>query len=208
MLSMVAAALLLVGCGEKKEQKSEASKPAKSVEKTVKAPEAKSSVATKEKITEPLPGTPMPAPVKEEKAASSVSSSEATVTQKVQESVESVKKEVTKKIQEAKEKVSNAAKAALGAGGAAATNAGGDVAKGKELFAKCASCHGPDGKRKALGKSGIIAGMPKDEVLKKLKGYKAGSLNQYGMGMLMKGQVGSLSESDLEALAAYISSLK
>ncbi|BCD60883.1 MULTISPECIES: c-type cytochrome [unclassified Nitratiruptor] len=78
----------------------------------------------------------------------------------------------------------------------------------KDLFGKCASCHGTDGKRKALGKSGIIAGMSKDEVLKKLKEYKSGTLNKYGMGPLMKAQVAGLSDKELEALAEYIASMK
>ena len=73
---------------------------------------------------------------------------------------------------------------------------------------KCASCHGKDGKRKALGKSGTIAGMAKEELIKKLKGYKAGTLNSYGMGALMKAQVASLSNAQIEALAGYINSLK
>ncbi|BAF70686.1 c-type cytochrome [Nitratiruptor sp. SB155-2] len=81
-------------------------------------------------------------------------------------------------------------------------------ASAQELFNKCASCHGPDGKRKALGKSGIIAGMSKDEVLKKLKEYEAGTLNKYGMGPLMKAQVAGLSDKELEALAEYIASMK
>ena len=77
----------------------------------------------------------------------------------------------------------------------------------KALYAKCAACHGADGKRKALGKSAAIAGMSKEELIKKLQGYKAGTLNQYGMGALMKAQVSSLSQKDMEALAAYIANL-
>jgi cytochrome c553 len=41
-----------------------------------------------------------------------------------------------------------------------------------------------------------------------LKGYKAGTLNKHGMGMLMKGQVASLSDADIKALAEYIHGLK
>lgn len=82
------------------------------------------------------------------------------------------------------------------------------VTDAKALFAKCASCHGPDGKRKALGKSGIIAGMDKGKLLEKLKGYKAGTLDQYGMGALMKAQVAGLSDQQLAALAGYISAMK
>lgn len=79
-----------------------------------------------------------------------------------------------------------------------------DAAK---LYVKCAGCHGQKGTMKALGKSGIIAGKSKDELIKLIKGYKAGTLNQYGMGAVMKGQVGNLSDKEIEALAEYISKL-
>ena len=80
-----------------------------------------------------------------------------------------------------------------------------DAAK---LYVKCAGCHGTKGDKKALGKSGIINTKSKDELVKLIKGYKAGTLNQYGMGALMHGQVGNLSDNEIEALAEYISNLK
>ncbi len=209
LISIVAATLLFVGC-EKKDQ-AQSTTAQKSVEQKEVTPvhseAAKSSEAKKaQEIQEPLPGVPM--------QKSSIAQSQSSESDS--EKVEEVKKEVVKKVTEAKEAATKKAKEAAAAilPGTAAKEAStepenkGDAAKGKELYAKCASCHGSDGKRKALGKSGVIAGMPKDEVAKKLKGYKAGSLNQYGMGALMKSQVATLSDSDIEALAAYISSLK
>lgn len=80
--------------------------------------------------------------------------------------------------------------------------------KGKAVFAKCVSCHGSDGKTKALGKSEIIAGQAAADIEKKLQEYKAGTRNVAGMGMLMKGQAGPLSDEDIKAVAEYISSLK
>ncbi|WP_457595430.1 c-type cytochrome [Hydrogenimonas sp.] len=41
-----------------------------------------------------------------------------------------------------------------------------------------------------------------------LKGYKAGKTNKHGMGMMMKSQVASLSDADIQALAEYIHGLK
>ena len=41
-----------------------------------------------------------------------------------------------------------------------------------------------------------------------LKGYKAGTTNKKGMGALMKGQVASYSDADIEAVSAYIAGLK
>ncbi len=90
----------------------------------------------------------------------------------------------------------------------AAAPGAGDAEKGKSLYAKCAGCHGADGKTKALGQSDVIAGMSIDAAVADLKGYKAGTLNKHNMGNIMKGQAAGLSDEDISALAAYISSLK
>jgi len=59
---------------------------------------------------------------------------------------------------------------------------------------------------KALGKSNPIAGMAAADVVKDLEGYKAGTLNQHGMGGVMKGQA-NMSADDMKALGEYISKL-
>ena len=82
------------------------------------------------------------------------------------------------------------------------------MADGAALFAKCAGCHGKDGKTKALGKSDPIAGMAVDALVKDLEGYKAGTTNKHGMGGVMKGQVASYSADDIKAVATYINGLK
>ena len=79
--------------------------------------------------------------------------------------------------------------------------------EGKKLFAACAGCHGSQGEKKALGKSGIIASMGKAEIIDALTGYKSGSRNKYGMGGLMKGMAARLSASDIENIADYVSGL-
>jgi cytochrome c553 len=75
---------------------------------------------------------------------------------------------------------------------------GGDV-----LYKKCAGCHGANGEKAALGKSKIIANMTEQEIVDSLQGYKDGT---YGGAMkgVMKGQVASLKDKDIEALATYI----
>jgi cytochrome c553 len=73
---------------------------------------------------------------------------------------------------------------------------------------KCASCHGADGKTKALGKSAVIKGQSAAVLLKKLQGYKAGTLNVNGMGAVMKGNVATLDAKALSEVATYISKLK
>ena len=80
------------------------------------------------------------------------------------------------------------------------------MADGAALFAKCAGCHGADGKTKALGKSDPIAGIAAADVVKDLEGYKAGTLNKHGMGGVMKGQA-NMSADDMKALGEYISKL-
>ena len=83
----------------------------------------------------------------------------------------------------------------------------GVASEGDVLFKKCASCHGVKAEKKALGKSAIIQGWEVDKIKEALTGYKDGS---YGGAMkgLMKGQVASLSEDDIGALATYINTLK
>ncbi len=70
-------------------------------------------------------------------------------------------------------------------------------------YAKCVGCHGANGEKAALGKSKIIKDMTKAEIVDALKGYKAGT---YGGPMkgLMKGQVASLSDADIQAIADKI----
>ncbi len=81
------------------------------------------------------------------------------------------------------------------------------AADGAALYKKCAGCHGADGSKVALGKSLAINTLDAATVEADLIGYKAGTLNNHGMGALMKGQVASLSDDDIKALAAYVGGL-
>ena len=82
------------------------------------------------------------------------------------------------------------------------------MADGAALYAKCAGCHGQNGEKAALGKSAVITGQDAAKTVEQLKGYKAGTLSQHGMGALMKGQVASMSDDDIKAVAEYIAGLK
>ena len=82
------------------------------------------------------------------------------------------------------------------------------AADGAALYKKCAACHGAKGEKAALGKSAIIGGMDTAALVADMKGYKAGTTNKKGMGALMKGQVASYSDADIDAVAAYINGLK
>ena len=67
----------------------------------------------------------------------------------------------------------------------------------------CMGCHGAHFEKSAMGKSKIVANLPHAEIAEALKGYKAGT---YGGAMkgLMKGQVASLSDADMNAIAEKI----
>jgi len=82
------------------------------------------------------------------------------------------------------------------------------MADGAAAFAKCAGCHGANGEKAALGKSAIIAGQDAAKTIEMLNGYKAGTLNQHGMGALMKGQVASMDDAAIKAVAEHIAAMK
>ena len=67
----------------------------------------------------------------------------------------------------------------------------------------CKGCHGPSWEKKAMGKAKVLKNMTKAEILKALKGYKAGT---YGGPMkgLMKAQLAKYKAKDLEAIATEI----
>jgi len=188
LLSVVTASLLLIGCGQDKatDTKTEMSTSTKTetvAEKATKAVEA-TKAAAKEAV---------------EKTAEVAKDAKKTVAEKATKAVEATK-EVAK---EAVEKTAKVAKDAKEAVSKAVSSSSAPAA-----FAKCAGCHGKDGKTKALGKSEIIAGQAKADLVKKIHEYKAGKRNVTGMGGLMKGQVEKLSDADIDAIATYLSGLK
>jgi len=81
------------------------------------------------------------------------------------------------------------------------------MADGATLYKKCAGCHGVTAEKKALGKSAIIKGWDAQKTVAALKGYKAGT---YGGPMkgLMKGQVASFDDTQIEEVAKFIATQK
>ena len=78
----------------------------------------------------------------------------------------------------------------------------GDAAAGKARAQACASCHGADG----ISTQPVFPNLKgqKEEYLKiALKAYKDGSRKN----SLMNGMAGTLSDADIDNLAAYFSSL-
>ena len=76
-----------------------------------------------------------------------------------------------------------------------------------ELYKNCAGCHGENGEKQALNKSKLIGGQEANITIKELTAYKNGELDQYGLGNIMKLQVGILSQSDIEEIAEYVANL-
>ena len=74
---------------------------------------------------------------------------------------------------------------------------------GAALYTKCSACHGTTGEKAALGKSKIIKDMSKADFSAALKGYKNGTYGGASKG-LMKGQVATLSDAQMDAIAAHI----
>jgi len=193
MLSIVAAAMLFVGCGDKsKEAVEEAGK-------SISTATDKAVAATKEAASKSADAAKEVA----DEAADKVKEAGASISEATDKAVEATKEAASDATDKVKESAAAATATAATAVAGAATNVAGAAA-----FAKCAGCHGADGKTKALGKSQVIAGQSKEELITKINGYKAGTLNTAGMGTLMKGQVGSMSDTDIDAVAGYISTLK
>ena len=182
LLSLVAATLLFTACGEK--TKEAAGDAANKVTEAVKADTASVVEATKQAVAD---------------AAEAAKAKAAEVAE-----MAAAKAAEVKAVAEAK---ATEAAAALKERAAAATSAVSATPTAPAAYAKCKGCHGADGKTKALGKSAVIAGQDKAALVIALNEYKAGTRNVSGMGMLMKGQVASMSDSDIEAVAEYLSQL-
>ena len=82
------------------------------------------------------------------------------------------------------------------------------MADGAALYAKCVGCHGANGETSALKKSAVITGQDAAKTVEQLNGYKAGTLNAHGMGGLMKGQVASMDDAAIKAVADHIAAMK
>ncbi len=81
----------------------------------------------------------------------------------------------------------------------------GDVAAGKAKSAVCAACHGAAG-ISAVDMYPNLAGQKKTYLVNAMKAYKT-KVRNGGMAMIMQGQAATLSDQDIDNLAAYYSSL-
>jgi len=178
ILSFAVAVVLFTGCGDK--GKEAATEAAGKTAETVKAASDKTAEAVQE-------------------AGKAITEATDKAAEAAKKAVETTEKAATEAVDTVKEAADTATKSVSDTA---------DKAAGAELYKKCAGCHGVDGKTNALGKSAVIAGEAKDDLVTKINEYKAGTRNTAGMGSLMKGQVASLSDEEIQALANYISSMK
>ncbi|ASM36397.1 MAG: c-type cytochrome [Campylobacter sputorum] len=85
-------------------------------------------------------------------------------------------------------------------------------ADGATIFKKCAVCHGAKAEKSYLNKVPVLTTIEPEKRLENMKGYKAGTIGDgkglFGMGLVMKGQMATLSEEDMKAVNDYISTLK
>ena len=86
-------------------------------------------------------------------------------------------------------------------GVAGAAQAAGNATAGKDKSAVCAGCHGDKGQ--GIAPNPALAGKPEAELVKALKDFKSGRVNS-----VMHGLAASLSDQNMEDLAAYYASLK
>ena len=206
ILSVAVAAVVLSGCGSDKKTTQE-HEMAKTEAAAPVAHEVKKEQTTTEATTQAVTKTVQDVAKKVEEVAKTVQEQAPAAVQEVAKQVEEVSKTVTeaaapvaKKVEESMAKVAAATAPVVAAAKTAV--AGPD---GTKLYAKCAGCHGATAEKKALGKSQIIKGWDSAKIAEALKGYKAGT---YGGAMkgIMKGQVASFSDADIEAVSAHIAS--
>lgn len=184
----IAVAFLLIGCSSEESVSNDTKSVAKSTEKSTEILKEKPQKLKKSEtlnIESPHDVQSPDSRVNEESKA-------------VEKDVKQVSKKVVEtSVQKSKAVVSKVEKTAVVAVSSV---------DGAKLFTKCSSCHGQNAEKKALNKSQVIKGWSTHKITTALKGYKTGS---YGGAMkgVMKAQVANLSDSEIKALATYISSL-
>ena len=209
VLSVATVAILTFsGCGNSEKAAETTKQATTEVATATKEAASKTAEVAKETATKAVEATKEAANSVAEKAKETAAKATEAVKESAEKAVDATKEAASNVAEKAKETATKATEAVKETAEKAKEAVAGGDAKGASLYAKCKSCHGADGKTKALGKSEVIAGQSADDLTKKLTEYKAGTRNVAGMGTLMKGQVASMSDEDIKALAAYISNLK
>jgi cytochrome c553 len=181
-------ALSLIGCGDTKENNVE--------EKVTQVQESIKS--TTESVAQNVKSAT-------DTIAQSTKETISTVSQKTEQATQSAEDVVSKVVEKTKETVATVAKKVEDK--AKDIKTASTQKSPAQLYVKCASCHGQKAEKSALAKSEIIANWDETKIKDALMGYKNGT---YGgmMKSLMQTQIKGYSDSDLEAVAKYITTLK
>lgn len=202
LLASAVTVLLLAGCGDEKKTTAESTVNAATQEATttkeVVAEATKNVDSTVSKAATEVTNTVSEATNKVvEETVTKLEEVKETTKDVVVNVVEETKIAITPVTEKTQEVVSNAE---------TATPIVNDGLDGELLFKSCASCHGLKAEKEALGKSQVIAGWNKEKIVQALNGYKDGT---YGgvMKNIMKGQVATKTDAEIDALATFISNL-
>jgi len=199
LLSLVAATVLFTACGEKtKETVTDAATAVTDTASNLASGAVDSAKEAAANVVDTAKAKAAEVAAAAKVEAEKVAAAKEAATKKAADAAQALKDRAAATTAAVKETVTDAKEAVTTAV---------DNAAGKAAYAKCAGCHGVNGKTKALGKSAVVAGQPAADLEAAIAGYKAGTRNVAGMGMLMKGQVASMSEGDIKAVAAYMSGL-
>ncbi|MEA2049027.1 MAG: c-type cytochrome [Campylobacterota bacterium] len=73
---------------------------------------------------------------------------------------------------------------------------------------KCASCHGKNAEKKALGHSNVIKGMPVDQFISLTKAFATGEKKGMPIAKIVKKQfIDGYSDEEIKAVAEYVNKL-
>lgn len=209
LISSAVAVLLLVGCTDEKpkEQESQATKVTQETTKKVEETQAKDEQTIQETVAKTAEDIKNKVSNTTSEVVEEASKTVEQASKTVEETVPEVKKSVNEAVEETQKTMNNVKKQANDAIAAATGSSTEEKSiDAKALYASCATCHGQKAEKKALNASQVIKGWDKEKLIKALNGYKDGS---YGRAMkgVMKGQVATKSQAEIEALAQYISEM-
>ena len=198
-LGLTSSALMLAACGDKGQTASSSESSATATEQSAPAAQNTAQQAASEASSAAQEESKSMVEQVQEKAQAAAD----TVTEKAQqasEAAQNVASAVAEKASQAAEAASSAASGAMQAVAQAA--GGGSKVDGADVYGQCVGCHGPQG---GGGVGPKLAGQSKDDLVKKLKAYKAGE--QVGpQTAMMAPMAQGLSDDEIEAVAEYISS--
>lgn len=191
--SAVLALVLLSGCGENKEEQ-------KKVQEKIEPVQQQTVI---KKAANDLKVTTVKMIDKGAKLAEDISSGSQEIAKEVVAQTKEMSEVAMKKVKEIKKDLNSTMEEVVVASQKETVS----PVDAKQLFIKCSGCHGQKAEKKALNTSKVIQGWDKDKIVNAIKGYKEGT---YGGAMktVMAGQVSTLSEKEIEALASYISNMK